>query len=252
MDFCSGAGGPTPFVEREINGRLRQEERGRHGQLNGIQKGEGDGVEVVLTDLHPHAPAWKEASARSEGGWLGFVDGSVDAARAGKEVLKRVTWGQGKQELRGGDGGEEKKLFRLFSLAFHHFDDGLATDILRNTLQNSEGFAIFELQGRDVGNLFTVLAMLPVLLASSWWWYWGDWWHLFFTYVVPVVPFVVVYDGLVSCLRTRRENEVFALLRKAGAGIEGGLEGWRFEVSEQVHTWPVGMISYFIGVKDSK
>ena len=211
----------------------------------------------MLTDLHPNTPAWREASLRSEGGWLGFVDGSVDAARAGVEVLKRVTFASASSPAaaaaaaaaRPKQGAAAGKMFRLFSLAFHHFDDELAERILKNTLENSAGFAIFELQGRDAGNLFTVLAMAPVLMAGSWWWYWGDWWHLFFTYLIPVVPFVVVFDGLVSCLRTRREAEIMRLLHEASAGVEGGLQGWRFEVGEERHTWPVGMISYFIGVK---
>jgi len=64
--------------------------------------------------------------------------------------------------------------------------------------------------------------------------------------VVPVVPFVVVFDGLVSCLRTRRDGEVMELIRRTGKGVEG----WRFETGSEVHTWPVGSMQYFIGVKE--
>ena len=147
-----------------------------------------------------------------------------------------------------------KKIFRLFSLAFHHFDDELAIRILRNTMASSSGFAIFELQGRDLGNLFTVLMLGPLLYMGSWYWFWGDWGHLFWTYVLPVVPFVIVYDGLISCLRTREDEEVLQLIRQAveADGERKGnlLEGWRFETGGQTHTWPGGKMQYFVGVKD--
>ena len=214
---------------------------------------EGQDVDFILTDLHPHITAWKQARDASEYGALGYVPAPVDAARATKEILELAQAGKKKDgRTARREKQSQKKMFRLFSLAFHHFDDDLAVKILRNTLQTSDGFAIFELQGRDVGNLFTVLAMAPVLMAGSWWWFWGQWTHLFWTYIIPVVPFVLVYDGLVSCLRTRREGEIMALLRKASSGIDGGWEGWTFEVGEELHTWPGGTISYFVGVKSAE
>ena len=126
----------------------------------------------------------------------------------------------------------------------------LAERILVNTMQTSEGFAIFELQGRDVGNLFIVLMTGPLLLLGSWYWFWGNWGLLFWTYVIPIVPFVIVYDGLISCLRTRSDKELLGLLRQAAQNIEGGVDGWRFETGRERHTWPTGTIQYFIAVKD--
>lgn len=160
----------------------------------------------------------------------------VDAANAPGNLLSLAGC---PADRRGG------KIMRLFSLAFHHFPDPLARDILRNTLHTSDGFAIFELQGRDVGNLATVLMLGPLLWLGSWYWFWGQWGHLFWTYIIPVVPFVVVYDGLVSCLRTRRDGEVLALMRQVG-----GWEGWRVESGSEVHTWPGGRLQWFVGVKE--
>ena len=247
VDFCAGAGGPTPYIEREINGSIKATDSHRHSQLNGVaggNDGQPEGVTFVLTDIFPHIPAWSRASAESESGRLSFVPTPVDASRASKEVIQlaKTTHEKGKS-----DDGD--KMFRLFNLAFHHFDDELATKILRNTLQTSDGFAIFELQGRDVGNLFTVLMMTPIILLYSWWWFWGQWTALFWTYVIPVVPFVTVYDGVISCLRTRRPHEVMALLKKASADLDGQVDGWHFQVGEQIHSWPTGTMSYFVGIK---
>jgi hypothetical protein len=79
-------------------------------------------VKFVLTDLHPHIPDWTEASKRSEN--LSFVSAPVDAANA-------------PADLNGSDG---KKIFRLYNLAFHHFEDKLGMAILKNTIETADGF----------------------------------------------------------------------------------------------------------------
>ena len=78
--------------------------------------------------------------------------------------------------------------------------------------------------------------------------------------MVPVVPAVVVFDGLVSCLRTRREGEVKELVRRVVAAREreepgaGGelLEGWRFEAGGEWHTYTGGSMQYFVGIRDGR
>ena len=196
--------------------------------------GEAAGVDFVMTDIHPHLPEWVKASTKSDN--LYYVPTPVDAARAPRDLLSIA-----------GTPKKNKKIFRLFSLAFHHFPDPLATRILHDTLSTSSGFAIIELQGRDVGSIVTILGMLPLLWVGSWWWFWGQWRLLFWTYVVPVVPFVLVFDGVVSSLRTRREGEVLELIKGCGASTEG----WRFQTGTEVHTWTGGMMNYFIGIKDA-
>lgn len=215
---------------------VRNGDTGTNGHPNGDvdEGGGGGGVDFVMTDIHPHLPEWVRASNKSKN--LHYVPYPVDAADAPHDLLSMA----GTQE-------KNKKIFRLFSLAFHHFPDPLATRILRNTLTTSSGFAIFELQGRDLGSIITILGMLPLLWAGSWWWFWGDWGLLFWTYVVPVVPFVLVFDGVVSSLRTRREGEVLALIKGCGASMEG----WRFETGSEVHTRTGGTMNYFIGIKEA-
>lgn len=81
-------------------------------------------VKFVLTDIHPHIPDWTEAAKRSE--HLSFVAEPVDAANAPRSLE--------------GNKGEGKKIFRLYNLAFHHFEDKLGMDILRNTIETADGF----------------------------------------------------------------------------------------------------------------
>lgn len=207
--------------------------------LNGAGKTPaGEGVDFVLTDIHPHLDAWEKAAKRS--GHLGYVRESVDAANAPPDLLAKIEGSS--------SGRQDKKVFRLFSLAFHHFDDPLATQILRNTMETSSGIGIFELQERTFEGLLTALAIGPALMFGSWYWFWDDWTHLFWTYVIPVIPAVVVFDGLVSAVRTRSSAEILDLMRKDG--MEKETKGWRFESGTRLHTWPTGVMHYFIGIKE--
>jgi hypothetical protein len=114
VDFASGSGGPTPFFEQHVNAQLAQEGR--------------SSVSFVLSDIAPHVQAWRALAKKSE--HLSFVEGSVDATNAPpREVM-----------LEGVPGAAKRKVMRLFSLAFHHFDNALAVAVLRNTMLTSEGF----------------------------------------------------------------------------------------------------------------
>jgi hypothetical protein len=114
VDFASGAGGPTPLIERALNRQIAA--RNDHTEA----------VKFVLTDLNPHLEAWKRLTKKSEN--LTYVPEGVDAANAPEDLLRGV------------EGVQGKKVMRLFSLAFHHFDDGLAARILDNTAETADGF----------------------------------------------------------------------------------------------------------------
>lgn len=185
VDFCAGAGGPTPEIEHQLNEALRNGKTvgentnsssvSANGSTTASKTAGGEkngGVDFVLTDLHPHIPAWTVAAKQSP--HLRFVPASVDAANAPSDLLVQAgypTYGTTSRV----HPASEKKIFRLYCLAFHHFPDPLALAILHNTLSSSSGFAIMELQGRDFGNMVTVLALAPLLWLGSWWWFWGKW-----------------------------------------------------------------------------
>ncbi|KFZ08005.1 hypothetical protein V501_06137 [Pseudogymnoascus sp. VKM F-4519 (FW-2642)] len=116
VDFCAGAGGPTPCIERELNQKLAK------SKSSSVNDGFDESVKFVMTDLHPHIADWKEACSKSNN--LTFVSKPVDATNAPTDLIL----------------GGEKKVFRMFNLAFHHFDDNLGCKILKNTLETSDGF----------------------------------------------------------------------------------------------------------------
>ena len=157
------------------------------------------------------------------------------------------------------------KIFRLFSLSFHHFPDDLAARVLRSSLETSDGFAIIELQDRRLWSLALMVADLPLLMLVTLLWFWSEPIRLLFTYALPVLPVVMTWDGLVSCLRTREFEEVVRLLEHAGQEGEekievkrtgeacidariGGLR-WVLEGQRKRHTWPVGYMNVVVGRK---
>lgn len=73
---------------------------------------------------------------------------------------------------------------------------------------------------------------------------------LFFTYVIPVLPFVLVFDGWMSALRTRTPDEVEALLRTCGAaGGEEEVARWEVRSGKARFMWPVGHLNWIICVR---
>ncbi|KAK2030443.1 hypothetical protein LX32DRAFT_638154 [Colletotrichum zoysiae] len=220
IDFCAGSGGPTPAIERHVNRHLTAQKQ--------------PAVDFILTDLHPNTDAWARAAAESD--HIGYEPNSVDAAAAPRELVDGYT-------------SKGKKVFRLFNLAFHHFDDPLAKAILKNTLETSDGFAIFELQGRDLYSFLmpAVLGIGCIFLAPIHAWRLRSISALIFTYLIPIIPFVLVFDGFISALRTRTPDEVEALMKSCGARTDG----WEFKSGSEPHMPPFGHVKWIVAEKIS-
>ncbi|KHJ36060.1 hypothetical protein EV44_g5347 [Erysiphe necator] len=222
VDFCAGAGGPTPTIERELNSKLSS----RYSSTEKSKENNAP-VQFLLTDLHPHIPEWTKISKQAEN--ITFIPESVDATCAPSSVKSN----------------DEQKVFRLFNLSFHHFDDNLGSEILRNSLETADGFGIFELQDRTPSSLIMMMLLGLFLFIISPFYFWRSPGHIFFTYVIPILPFVVVTDGYMSSFRTRTPEEVLDLLKNCGASPED----WRILSGREQHTWPIGNMSWIIAVK---
>lgn len=208
IDFCAGGGGPTPYIERVVNAHLRN-------------KGEPP-VDFVLTDLHPNIAAWDRVARRNP--CVTYESESVDASRAPDKLVRR-----------------DKKVMRLFSLSFHHFDDPLARKVLKDTVETSHGFAIFELPDRRLTSCVTTLMLgIGFIFAAPFLaWRRRSPAMLFFS---PLLAFVIIFDGIVSSLRVRTPEEVESLLRSCGADTTG----WEVQSGKQMHLWPWGYLNWVI------
>jgi hypothetical protein len=131
--------------------------------------------------------------------------------------------------------------FRTIFSSYHHFPPDEARAVLQDAVDAGEGIGIFEVTRRA---LLTIALMVPwalLVFVSTLRIRPFRWSRLFWTYFIPVIPFVVLFDGVVSCLRTYRPEELREII--------GGLIGSEYEWSVGEHLGPGGIIpiSYVIG-----
>jgi len=94
------------------------------------------------------------------------------------------------------------KGLRTMFLSFHHFEPNDAKQILQNAVDANQPIAIFEGQERNIGNVIKfMLSPINVFLTAPFIksFKFG---RLIFTYLIPIVPLFVLWDGVVSALRT--------------------------------------------------
>ncbi len=143
-------------------------------------------LRVLLTDKFPSdvLPARLGTNAQ-----IATVSISVDAAAV-------------PESLRG---------FRTIFSSFHHFPDSVASCVLADAVKLGDGFAMAEVTSRTLRALLTMLLMPLVVLILAPRIRPFRWSRLLFTYILPLIPLVVLWDGVVSCFRTRTPQELMAL-----------------------------------------
>ncbi len=98
----------------------------------------------------------------------------------------------------------------MFS-AFHHFRPDAARAILGDAFERRRAICIFE---SGSGSLLGIAAMLGVpvaVLALMPFARPVRWAHLLFTYLVPLTPLIVLWDGIVSMLRIYSPEQMVKL-----------------------------------------
>jgi hypothetical protein len=207
--------------------------------------------------LHPHLDAWIKVCSTSP--HLSFVPQSVDATNPPVAVISKTSQANDPNA----DFSSDTRIFRLYCLAFHHFTEELARKTLQSTLATADGFAIIELQDRRVASLILMILDFFLVFLVTPLWFWRDPLQLFFTYVIPVIPFIMSFDGFVSSLRTREFEEVMALMDISKEQIETVLDedgkciqmarkgDWVFKSARECHTWPLGYMTWVAGCKTS-
>jgi hypothetical protein len=171
-------------------------------------------IEIYLTDLHRNAVASQHAQVLSSGRIKCYPD-AVNALRVPPELVG----------------------FRTLFTSFHHFKPAEARALLRDAVESRSGIGIFEGTQQRPG---AMLGMLPAPLLV-----WlvtplirpFRWERLLWTYLLPVVPLVVLFDGFVSCLRTYTVAELSEFTAElSGSGYEWEIgetraQGWRAPVT---------------------
>jgi hypothetical protein len=177
-------------------------------------------VAVELSDRFPNIAAFRDLHERSHGR-VRFRAESIDAADV-PPALAGV---------------------RTFFNAFHHFPPPIARAILADAVRKRRPIAIFEgVNVRAIG-LIAMPLQVPAILLLTPFVKPFRWSRLLFTYILPLIPLLVIFDGTVSMLRLYLADE----LRELVAAVPDH-ETFEWEIGTTfVPARPIGVI-HLVGV----
>ena len=111
----------------------------------------------------------------------------------------------------------------MFS-AFHHFRPSAARAILRDAFERRQAICVFESGSGTVTGIASMLGVPLVVLALMPLARPFRWSYLLVTYLVPLTPFVILWDGIVSMLRIYSPEE----MKKLTVDLHRSDYGWEF------------------------
>lgn len=148
----------------------------------------GRPIPTVLTDLYPNQAA-AESAATAGGPTVEYHRDPIDARAVPAELTGLRT---------------------LFN-SFHHLRPVEAKAVLSDTVRAKQAIAVFEVADRSVPMIISlifvplfVLVLTPFIRPFRWS-------RLFWTYLIPVLPLLILWDGLVSYLRAYTPDELLAM-----------------------------------------
>ena len=177
-------------------------------------------MKVHLTDYYPNLPAFSE-----------LVSAAPHSFSYSKESVSAL------------DVPPSLQGFRTLFSSFHHFNVSDATRILQDAVTKKQGIAIAESTQRHPLLLAYMLFTPLLVILTSPFQKPFRWARLFWTYIVPVVPFAVAFDGFVSCLRTYTPEEMMNMVSTVS-----GHKNYEWHAGvERIGKLPIG-VTYLIGI----
>jgi hypothetical protein len=181
-------------------------------------RGDGQPFHIWLTDKYPNLSASQNFKTASKN-HLSLYPNSVDATHVPREL----------------------KGFRTVFTSFHHFPPDEARAILQDAADAREGIGIFEITRRAPSAVGLMFLWVVMLLVCTPWIRPFRLSRLFWTYAVPIIPLVLLLDGIVSCLRTYRPSELLDMIERISAAE------YRWQVGEHSGGFELLRVTYLIG-----
>jgi len=186
--------------------------------LNSELKKEIPELKIILTDFYPNIPAFKFTKRKADN--FEYIEKPIDARNVPSEL----------------------KGLRTQFLSLHHFKPKDAKQILQNAIDSNSSIAIFEAQERSLLSIIAMLfSPLSVLLTAPFIRPFKIG-RIIFTYLIPIVPLFVLWDGIVSSLRTYSVKEMHELVKNLN-----GTETYDWQINK-VKSGP-GVVLYLLGTK---
>jgi hypothetical protein len=134
---------------------------------------------------------------------------------------------------------ENLKGVRTLFTSFHHFTPTEANQILLDAANSRSPICVFEATDRSIAVLMAVL-MIPIFslcaapLVKPF-----KWSRLIFTYLIPLIPIFLLWDGLVSVVRSYTLNDLSRMVHK--------IPGMEWEVGH-LHASKRVRLTYLVGL----
>jgi hypothetical protein len=177
LDLCSGSGGGIDLVQQELS------------KLTGKE------IKVTLSDKYPNLESFEMLRNNSNEG-LDYIKESVDAMHVP---------------------GHLKGIRTMFS-SYHHFKPYEAKEILKNAANKKTPICIFEGAGKTIFDFLAILIFTPfIFLLITPFMKPFRLSRLFLTYIIPLVPVMTTWDGLVSILRMYTPKDMLKMANETGA-----------------------------------
>jgi hypothetical protein len=181
-------------------------------------------VHVDLTDFYPNLPALRRVCLASNGS-MSYCHERVDATAVPAELEGVRT---------------------LFN-SFHHFRPCEAQAIIADAVKKQRGIVVVEGADNRFLGIIMILLMPFMMLALTHRIRPFRWSRLILTYLLPVIPLLGLFDGIVSMLRIYTPPE----LRELVAQVSGADE-YDWDIGSQpVEGSPLGL-TYLVGVPRAK
>ncbi len=208
VDLCSGGGGPSLIMVQKCSETLNEP------------------VTATLTDLYPNIEMLQKIESQSKGA-IRYLEESTNAMDCPKSL----------------------EGFRTIFTGLHHFRPEDAKKILADAVDKEVPIAAFEFTERSFFNL-TVVPLFTILLALVIIPFAGRMTisRFFFTYILPLAPLFIAWDGFVSSLRTYSPKELQDLTENLG------YNGYQWEIGKIPANAPFGLcnITYIIGLPSDR
>ena len=186
--------------------------------LNEQLKKKNPDLKILLTDYYPNTTAFEHTKKQANN--FEYMKISIDARNVPKEL----------------------KGLRTQFLSLHHFKPVDAKKILQNAVDSNIPIAIFEAQERSISSILAMIfSPLSVIFTTPFIRHF-KFGRILFTYLIPIVPLFVLWDGIVSSLRTYSVKEMNELVSELK---NNDLFNWEIG---RLKSGP-GVILYLLGTK---
>ncbi len=186
VDFCSGGGGPMPTVLKLIKEDPNFKD-----------------LTLTLTDLYPNFEAAEEINVENKD--ITYLLDSVDATQSNDHLVG----------------------VRTMICSLHHMPVNVVKNIFTRVSENKQAFLAFEISDNSYPkwlwwiafpfNIIGTFLLTPLVRPLTWQ-------QIVFTYVIPILPILIAWDGAVSNARTYTEEDLKEILK---------------EIPSQNYTWNI-------------